>query len=582
VLELICLIIGVSFYYSLVGLRHGSFLDSVQSNLLPGPLVLAMLGSVLLMTIDRALYITSSSRLKLGFHCLLAVAFHICYIIWRDVPNTNVPAGIAYFVVKEVYFTLSCYQIRAGYPMFRKHDPFKEHHDDLFGLLYYVYRSIPFLWELRVLLDWTFTRTTLKFTYWVKLEDVMNAIFMRQIDEASLGPPGTPIPIFKKVLQGGLLYVILVVLLFFPLLIYSTFNPSLVANYMTDVEVTASFGTLSTWYHAGLLEAETLSPGFIDYLDHARPNIGALSEGDGRSIQILTMPECSASAWDTSPSALQALNNAFNATFRNMSSLNVRLRFEFTRRYFAQAQNSAKSETIDVEVPVSAASAGELLEFTTGNQSHVVVPISDFYMPYVLNKPDRVYFFEDQGEKDQALCQLNFSLSYDPVLQSHIRYTCLECSGIFYGGNRPSPAYPDWNCIEYGTNCSNWYSGLLPAVGNMFFYVISDMVPNDKGLLPNVGIIALYTTFILAIGQVLRGALAGSAFRTGLEDMQDPHRVDDLVESILLCQASGRREDLELEALLYYELIDLLRSSEAMLTVTGSRAEAYRHKVKAA
>jgi len=115
----------------------------------------------------------------------------------------------------------------------------------------------------------------------------------------------------------------------------------------------------------------------------------------------------------------------------------------------------------------------------------------------------------------------------------------------------------------------------------MYFFVISDKVPNDAGVLPNIGIIALYTTFILAIGSVLRGALAGTANMTHMQDMEDPGRVDDLVESILLCQSSGKPSDLELESLLYFELIDLLRSSEALLDVTGARAAAFRRKLKA-
>jgi hypothetical protein len=580
VYEMTCIVIGVSFYYSLVGLHEGSFLDSVQSNLLPGPLVLAMLGSIVLMTIDRALYITASVRVKFVFHVLLVLGFHVCYVMWMEMSQTNRPAGVAYFVIKQMYFVTSAYQIRHGYPLFRRHDPFKGNPGMPWSVIYTVYRSIPFVWELRVLLDWTFTKTTLKFPYWVKLEDVQNWTYMRQVDEASLREPGTPIPVVLKVFQGGVLYVALVFLLFFPLLMYSTFNPALVSNYMTNVDMTASFGTLSTWYEAGLLRVEPVNPMFMQFLRKLRPDVALAAEGSGKTIQLVTMPQCSAQSWDTSPSALAALTAAFNDTYYNKSHIDVNLKMVFTRRYFTQ--NSQRDEAIQVTVPVPYDDAHGLEQFTSADRDHADVTVDRFYMPFVLNKPDSVTLFQSQKEHLRTSCELNFTLAYDPVLKTNLRYTCLICSALFFGGNYPNPEYPSYNCVMNNVGCEQFTNGSRrpPITSNPAFVVISDMVPNDSGFLPNIGIIALYTTFILAIGQVLRGALAGTANMTHLQDMQDPHRVDDLVESVLLCQASGRASDLELEGLLYYELIDLLRSSEALLTVTGARAEIYRHKLK--
>jgi hypothetical protein len=586
-LESAALAILVGFYYSLVGLTHGSFLDSVQSNLLPGPLVVAMLSSVLLMTIDRILYITGSPRAKFGFNALLVVGFHVAYVFWREVPRTNVPAGMAYFLVKLMYFFCSAYQLRYGYPKFRRHDPFKAHPRAPVSLFYTVYYSMPFLWELRVLLDWTFTRTTLRFKYWVKLEDAQNETYMRRVDENVLLPPGTPIPPKAKGLQGGLIYFVLVFMLFFPLLMYSTFNPALVANYMTNVEISGSFGALSTWYEAGMLSSTDLPATYYEYFEHTNPRIAQEVEGTGKTMQLLSMPHCSAESWDVSPSAREALHDAFNKSFYNVTELDIRLTMKFTRRYFTQ--NSERMEELRTEVPIPWYDSVALERFVDGTVNHVSVIVPFFYSPYIDNKPDKVLRFKDQQQHLKSSCALNFSLVYDPIIQSHIRYTCLECTPMFEGGNFPDPSYPGWECIQYGRNCGTYHSptsssghaSTTHTTENMFFFVVSDMVPNDAGVLPNIGIIALYTTFILAIGQVLRGAWAGTANMTHLQDMQDPERVDDLIESILLCQASGETKDLELEGLLYFELIDLLRSSEALLNVTGARAEAYRRKLKA-
>ena len=41
-----------------------------------------------------------------------------------------------------------------------------------------IYYSIPFVYELRTLLDWTVHDTSLTFFHWLKLEDIYSNAFM--------------------------------------------------------------------------------------------------------------------------------------------------------------------------------------------------------------------------------------------------------------------------------------------------------------------------------------------------------------------------------------------------------------------
>jgi hypothetical protein len=62
-----------------------------------------------------------------------------------------------------------------------------------------------------------------------------------------------------------------------------------------------------------------------------------------------------------------------------------------------------------------------------------------------------------------------------------------------------------------------------------------------------------------------------------LQDMADVTRVQELLDLIYLSRASGRADALHLEEALYYELVDLLRSPETLLRVTGRRVEVKPH-----
>ena len=43
-----------------------------------------------------------------------------------------------------------------------------------------VYKAIPFLWEMKVITDWTVTATCLDLFQWFKLDDAFNYLYVNQ------------------------------------------------------------------------------------------------------------------------------------------------------------------------------------------------------------------------------------------------------------------------------------------------------------------------------------------------------------------------------------------------------------------
>jgi len=59
------------------------------------------------------------------------------------------------------YFMLSALQIRYGLPDFKRGSSLMVHKDTLHFVLYLIYYYLPFLLELKTVLDWTFTKTSM-------------------------------------------------------------------------------------------------------------------------------------------------------------------------------------------------------------------------------------------------------------------------------------------------------------------------------------------------------------------------------------------------------------------------------------
>ena len=91
----------------------------------------------------------------------------------------------------------------------------------------------------------------------------------------------------------------------------------------------------------------------------------------------------------------------------------------------------------------------------------------------------------------------------------------------------------------------------------LYFVVLSEeALSSNNVLIPSMGIIALYTTFVIAVARIVRQILVGGAGRAVLEDMPDPRPLLRLVEDIKLAQVEG---DMKLEKELYYNLLNIFR-----------------------
>jgi hypothetical protein len=78
--------------------------------------------------------------------------------------------GTAMFLLTCFYWAISAQQFRVGFPALII--PSLVEPAWWVGTFYHIYRAIPFVFELRTLLDWSCNPTVLFFNEWLKLEDI--------------------------------------------------------------------------------------------------------------------------------------------------------------------------------------------------------------------------------------------------------------------------------------------------------------------------------------------------------------------------------------------------------------------------
>lgn len=111
-------------------------------------------------------------------------------------------------------------------------------------ICFQIYRGIPFFFELCTFIDWTITTTTLSLFEWIKFEDIHAKLYIAKCDaiefqEKTIGEITSKV---SKLFLGCCGTLFLLILLFGPMLLFSTLNPMSSSNLVTGASV--SFGIL--------------------------------------------------------------------------------------------------------------------------------------------------------------------------------------------------------------------------------------------------------------------------------------------------------------------------------------------------
>ena len=175
---------------------------------------------------------TSKHALTLRFlvHLILVLIIH--YFFFIKIPEKNkmefssLPAAKLCYSLFFIYFALSAIQIHNGFSPNDSSDSQKKEISIFENSLRHVYKAVPFIFEIKSVIDWSTTETSLDLFQWIKLEDAKLNLFVVKYQMECRRKYQQPIQFRLKLSMGWCFLLLLVGIAIFPLFLFSSLNPN--------------------------------------------------------------------------------------------------------------------------------------------------------------------------------------------------------------------------------------------------------------------------------------------------------------------------------------------------------------------
>lgn len=517
-----------------------------SSDMISGYLVLLVFLELVFIIWDRVAYVCGSLTSKLVLQYLYTIFLHLC--VWWLIPeHTNIyfqqrPALVVFYFMQSAFLWFSALQIRYGYPVYRGSrynyttETFETKlNEKVFGLV----MSAPFLFEMRALLDYICTKTSLSWSHWVMLEDTAAHLFqikmeMRgRVEEADVLQGKKRQPIVGKLLSAGVMLLFLLVCLIGPLALFSSINPSTTENEVTLTTVVFGVedqqGTLNQLYSNS---------------DSNSPNYAINRNTDGATVQRVEFDTFSRDVWTISPPRMNQLVEKLQST----SELNWTISFTFDR--------PGPTDYEEIDVSYSRA--------ITDAQRNALIPM----IKQTLNDDENV-----------TLAPISVEALFPPIVQLTAKDGVLDRSTTRRAVNvtkHSSSSGETWWTLEpiAGNSTNSTTAADSYCSDNTPFCLIAVSDKIVQGLttlgIDSYGLTAVYVFVVVTIGSAVKGFFRGAVFQIQYSELPAPDDVLELVEGIYIAREEKYVGHLKDEVRIFETLVRVLRSPETLLKITGT------------
>ncbi|XP_063169125.1 LOW QUALITY PROTEIN: piezo-type mechanosensitive ion channel component 1 [Candoia aspera] len=540
--------------------KHSAAADiasSLSEDQVPQAFLVMLLIQFSTMVVDRALYLRKSVLGKLIFQIILVFGIHIwMFFILPAVTerrfSLNTVAQLWYFV-KCIYFGLSAYQIRCGYPTRILGNFLTKKYNHLNLFLFQGFRLVPFLVELRAVMDWVWTDTTLSLSNWMCVEDIYANIFIikcsRETEKKYPQPKGQKKKKIVKYGMGGLIILFLICIIWFPLLFMSLVRSVVgVVNHPIDVTVALKLGGYEPLFTMSAQQQSIQAFTSQDYekltdkFERQPLAMQFITQYGYEDITWARIEGSSGSLWSISPPSRKQL---WQELRDGSSDITLRFTWNFQRdlRKGGKTEYTTQKHTMDLgQNSLVRRNLARLLQGTHRDP----VRISHLFPPYIRApsgpEADPVEALLPDGE--ESYVDVEVQLKQQQVQPGNSSTSVLE-----------------WWMIQLADCQSDCH--ILPMV------IFSDKVsPPSLGFLAGYGILGLYVSIVLVIGKFVRGFFSEISHSIMFEELPCVDRILKLCNNVFLVRETG---ELELEEELYAKLIFLYRSPETMIKWTREK-----------
>ncbi|XP_066575227.1 piezo-type mechanosensitive ion channel component 2 isoform X2 [Amia ocellicauda] len=535
--------------------KHSAAADitsSLSEDQVPEAFLVMVLIQFGTMVVDRALYLRKTVMGKVIFQVILVFGIHFwMFFILPGVTDRrfsqNTVAQLWYFV-KCIYFGLSAYQIRCGYPTRVLGNFLTKSYNYVNLFLFQGFRLVPFLTELRAVMDWVWTDTTLSLSSWICVEDIYAHIFVlkcwRESEKRYPQPRGQKKKKVVKYGMGGMIVMLLICIVWFPLLFMSLIKSVAgVVNRPLDVSITITLGGFQPVFTMSAQQTHLKTPSSSDYnaflksYTNTPAALQALEAFAYEDVTIANLEGDSSSLWTISPPSRKKL----------IEDLRISKEFQITIAWNIRrnATLGAKDEdALDKHtVQLDNATQSELINLLNGTLKKPVK--IENAIPCFIKAPSN-----SNAKPIEALYEDGKYRSITLTLEKK-EIDAMEVEWWTVNMSRPERGIPAEN------------------MNGIVLYVFSNKVsPPSLGFLAGYGIMGLYASVVLVIGKFVREFFSGISHSIMFEELPNVDRILKLCTDIFLVRETG---ELELEEDLYAKLIFLYRSPETMIKWTREK-----------
>ncbi|XP_054282904.1 piezo-type mechanosensitive ion channel component isoform X3 [Macrosteles quadrilineatus] len=540
-----------------------------EENKVPIAFLVMLILQFALIIIDRTLYLRKFIGGKIIFQFILVIGIHAwMFFVLPAVTERQFNAALPpqmWYMVKCFYLLLSAYQIRSGYPTRILGNFLCKSFNYINMYLFKVFMAVPFVFELRALMDWIWTDTSMTLSDWLKMEDIFAHIFQlkcqRRAESEYPQPRGERKNPLSKYLVGGSALMAIIGVIWFPLVLFALGNTVGQPNIPYDVTIHVRIGAFQPIYS---MSAQNNSIARLDedmwtsmsqVYRKSRVAQTFLSNYNYEDVGVVQLSPHSTSTWTISPPDEENMKKEA----RSSNPITVKLTWTVSRHTNNPETPGVLTESQETILEANNTDRQTLVQMLnqTNVANHMVIPN---LMPKFIKVSSTgiaspiTQLMQGTGTRQQ---DQNREL-ITPYRDINMRLRYDNLSNVYW-----------WELRE---NCNDsTYESVLKNLpwancDNLIIYTFNDKAfPEGLNIISGKGLIGLYGLFIVFFSRTIRPLTRGIAFRIMFDDMDYVDRVLQLCVDIYLARES---HDFVLEEDLFSKLIFLFRSPETIIMWT--------------
>ncbi|KAK9055797.1 hypothetical protein SSX86_026882 [Deinandra increscens subsp. villosa] len=561
--DLVVFFLVMIFYQSVIK-NKSDLLDVYQlEDQFPKEFVFILMAIFFLIVLDRIIYLCSFATGKVIFYIFNLVLFTYCVTIyaWNTRPSQQSAAGFALraiYLTKAISLASQAMQIRSGVPhkstLYRQFLTSSVSRVNYLG--YRLYRALPFLYELRCVLDWSCTTTSLTMYDWLKLEDINASLYLVKCDSVlnrANHKQGERQSRMTKFCNGICLFFILIIVIWAPMLMYSSGNPTNIANPINDASIQFYIKTNG----GRLMLYQTTLCSITPWTDfNSSANLDPLGYLESYNVNDIQLICCQADATD-----LWLVPSVIQTGFSQSLDKNMSMKFSWilTRDRPKDKEVVTFGQNLD---PLDLPDPTEVKQVLEGSSNSFRVN----------NTYPRYFRVTGSGEVrvfDQEV-YMQLYMIYLFLISCHQCYLMIRTDGILQATGVDGTLFlnrgesPWWSFYDISLLNSSVCGDL---VGPMAIVVSEETPQGFLGeTLSKFSIWGLYITFVLAVGRFIRLQCSDLRMRIPFENLPSCDRLIAICEDIYAARAEG---ELGVEEVLYWTLVKIYRSPHMLLEYTN-------------